>query len=560
MFRRRFIFVTAVLLILLLVVAMFTLKPSSWIQRWRSNRSLDAATAALAQNHPEKAILAARRALQLDDHNRGAQEILAELAGKNSAANELEWRWQILGQNPADSDAIATFASTAVHAGEIGRAIQALGRWPGDKHDIRFCRAAAAIAYANKNYREALDFYEEAVQFPAAKPSDKLRFGGLAAFSTNAAERAKGLTVLENLKSDPEVGSEAQRALILSAMERREFEIAKSKLVGWVSSGLTSANLLLGLDVYSQLDQKRVGELVKQGFAMFNKDHKVCEQMIEWLNEHGESDLVVEFSKLVDPEVRNSVSFKFGYGDALDRIGAWRELFELTSNDTWPNAECLRVALKARAKQKLSHTQPADVGLAWKQCLSLAGQNERVLWVLVAFARRWSWESQKEETLWAIARCPRGQERAMEDLEALYQGRQDTSGLFRLLHRTLELKPNDQQATGRYALLGLLLGVNLDNFADFARQNWENNSNRTPEMAAAYAYSLLLKGRKEDAASVLRTLGDADLKSQALYAGLVNAANGNHDAARNYLQIAAAKSDLVPEERTLLRGAVDSAR
>jgi hypothetical protein len=560
MFRRRFIFVTAGLLILLLVVAMFTLKPSSSIQRWRSSKSLDAARAALAQNQPEKAVLAARRALQLNDHNRGAQEILAEFAGKSSAANELEWRWQILRQNPTDLDAIAMFCVTAVRAGGIGEATEALGRWPGGKHDIRFCRAAGAIALANKKYREALDLYQEAIQFPQAKPSDQLRFGSLAAFSTNAAERAKGLTVLENLKSDPEVGSKAQQALILSAMGRREFDTAKSKLYGWLSSGLTSANLLLGLDVYSQLDQNRFGELVKQGFATFNKDRKVCEQMIEWLNEHGESDLTVEFSKLVDPEVRNSVSFKFGYGDALDRIGAWRELLELTSNDSWGNAECFRVALRSRAKEKLSHTQRADVEMAWKECLALAGQNQRALWALVAFPRRWSWEPQKEETLWAIARCPQGYERAIDDLEALYQGRRDSSGLFRVAQRTLELKPGDQQASGRYARLGLLLGINRDFFAEFARKNCEDSSNRTPEMAAAYAYSLLLKGKKEDAARVLQTLNKADLESQALYAGLVKAASGNHDAARNYFQIAAAKSDLLPEEEALLRRAVDSAQ
>jgi Flp pilus assembly protein TadD len=122
------------------------------------------------------------------------------------------------------------------------------------------------------------------------------------------------------------------------------------------------------------------------------------------------------------------------------------------------------------------------------------------------------------------------------------------------------LKPDDQQASGRYAMLGLLLGINTDTFAEFARKNYEDSSNRTPEMAAAYAYSLLLKGKKKDAAAVLQTLTETELESQPLFAGLVNAANGNQDAARNYFQIAAAKSDLLPEEQTLLRRGVDSAQ
>ena len=123
--RRRFILVTAGLFILLLAVAIFILKPSGWIQDWRSNSSLDAAQAAMVHNQPEKAMLAARRALQLNNHNRRAQEILAELAGKSSAAIELEWRREILRQNPADPDAIATLCLAAVRAGEpLGEAAQ----------------------------------------------------------------------------------------------------------------------------------------------------------------------------------------------------------------------------------------------------------------------------------------------------------------------------------------------------------------------------------------------------------------------------------------------------
>ena len=109
-------------------------------------------------------------------------------------------------------------------------------------------------------------------------------------------------------------------------------------------------------------------------------------------------------------------------------------------------------------------------------------------------------------------------------------------------------------------MLGLLLGINTDTLAEFARKNCEDSSNPTPEMAAAYAYSLLLKGKKDDAARVLQTLNETDLESQALFAGLVNAANGNHAAARNYFLIAAKRSDLLPEQEKLLRQAIDSAR
>jgi hypothetical protein len=281
-------------------------------------------------------------------------------------------------------------------------------------------------------------------------------------------------------KSNPEVGPEARRVLILSAMRGKEFETAKSQLDGWLSDGLTSTNLLLGLDVYSQIDQKQCNELAKRGFSTFKQDGKVCGQILEWLNQHAESDLAVEYSKAVDPEARSNVFFKFGYGDALDRIGEWRELYDLTVGGwgqryySWENLECFRVALRTRAKQKLSYVDPSEVEKPWKECLDLAGQNQPALWALVAFARRWSWGPEKEEALWAIARFSQGYEKAIEDLEALYQGRRDSSGLFRVAERTLELRPDDQRASGRYALLGLLLEIDTDTLAEFARKNCED--------------------------------------------------------------------------------------
>ena len=565
MFKRKFIPVILGLFILL-PVAILIFKPFDWVQDWSSNKSLEAARAAMMEHQPDKAILAVRRALQLNDHNRRAEEFMAEVAGKNSPEIELAWRRKILQQNPADPDVVAAFCVAAARADEVGEATQALQSWPEGKHDIRFCRAAASIELAKKKYSEALDLYEEALQFPQRKPSDQLLFARLAAFSTNPAEMTQGLTVLEGLESNPEVGPEARRVLILSAMERKEFQTAKSQLESWLSGGLNNANLLLGLDVYSQIDQKRFSELVKQGFSTFRQDGEVCGRIVERLNQYAESDLAVEYSKAIDPEARTNIFFKFAYGDALDRIGQWRELCDFTvggwgeEHYNWGDIDCFRVALRTRAKQKLSRIDPTEVEKLWQESLSLAGQNQLVLWTLVGFARRWSWEAQKEETLWAIARCPHGDEKAIEDLEALYQGRNDSSGLFRVAQRTLELKPDDQQASGRYALLGLLLGNNTETFAEFARKNCTDGSNRTPEMTAAYAYSLLLKGKKEDAATVLHTLNETDLQSQALFAGLVSAANGNHDAARNYFKMAAAKSDLLPEEETILHQAIDSAQ
>jgi Transmembrane exosortase (Exosortase_EpsH) len=117
--------------------------------------------------------------------------------------------------------------------------------------------------------------------------------------------------------------------------------------------------------------------------AAWNNAESVLSRLIvRKSHQHDESDLVVEYSKAVDPEARNNVFFKFSYGDALDRIGGWRELYDLTVGG-WGmeyysrgNADCFRAALRTRAKQKLSYADPDDIEMAWRECLSANGNHD----------------------------------------------------------------------------------------------------------------------------------------------------------------------------------------
>jgi len=60
MFKRKFIPVILGLFILL-PVAILIFKPFDWVQDWSSNKSLEAARAAMMEHQPDKAILAVRR-------------------------------------------------------------------------------------------------------------------------------------------------------------------------------------------------------------------------------------------------------------------------------------------------------------------------------------------------------------------------------------------------------------------------------------------------------------------------------------------------------------------
>ena len=150
---------------------------------------------------------------------------------------------------------------------------------------------------------------------------------------------------------------------------------------------------------------------------------------------------------------------------------------------------------------------------------------------------------------------PNGAEPALQRLDRIYRLRNDTAGLFRLAKRTLELKPKDEHAANEYVRTGFLLKVDRDTFAEFAREQWEANQNRSPRMTALYAYALSLQGKLNDAARVLQTLSDSERRNEALYSGLVREAGGDRAGALDYLRLAK-RLPLLPEEETLLEWAL----
>src|SRR5690242_15032418 len=93
--------------------------PFSWIHEWQSDRSVDAAKTALAQNDPTKAALALQRALQLNGNNRQALEMMAQLSAAGSPAMEAQWRRRILDLDPNDADARGAYCAAAIRAGDL---------------------------------------------------------------------------------------------------------------------------------------------------------------------------------------------------------------------------------------------------------------------------------------------------------------------------------------------------------------------------------------------------------------------------------------------------------
>ena len=135
----------------------------------------------------------------------------------------------------------------------------------------------------------------------------------------------------------------------------------------------------------------------------------------------------------------------------------------------------------------------------------------------------------------------------------------DTVGLYRTLLRLIELIPNDLVLQNNSAQISLLLGTDLERACRVAA----DVSNKEPSNAAyvsTYAFSVYVRGDTNTALHAMNQLSPEQLRtpSIAIYYGVILAAAGQKDKAREYLSLVS-EANLLPEEKALANKARNAA-
>jgi predicted Zn-dependent protease len=176
---------------------------------------------------------------------------------------------------------------------------------------------------------------------------------------------------------------------------------------------------------------------------------------------------------------------------------------------------------------------------------------------LVRLANAWGWDSEKEEAAWLLIQRFPGEIWALGMLDHLYAVTGNTRNLQKVYAALMKNDPSDVMAKNNYAATSLLLGLELPEAHQIAKDNYT----RFPQdivMISTYAFSLHLQGRTREALKILETLPADKLRQPMLatYYGVLLAADGQPAKAKVYLDIAG-RSVLLPEEKTLVAVALN---
>jgi tetratricopeptide (TPR) repeat protein len=146
--------------------------PLQFFRTWQSNQAADQAQKALDAKKYEEAVLAAKRALQLDGNNVKAVSIMVAIAKHASPSDALRWEQRLAELQPS-SNAWLDVAETAVATRDVKTGLDALSKVADTDKNLRYYRAAAGLSMLKNDRKAATEAYQKALQQPGSDASER---------------------------------------------------------------------------------------------------------------------------------------------------------------------------------------------------------------------------------------------------------------------------------------------------------------------------------------------------------------------------------------------------
>jgi tetratricopeptide (TPR) repeat protein len=547
--------------ILIGVVVLSLLGLGAWAGRrtyrsWRADRALEMARTAFAKSDQKEGLLWLRKALQADANNLDAVRLMADVAEASQNPAQLAWRQRLVDLQPAATNRLR-LAQAALDLRDLEGARKALlSVEERDRKLPEYLKILGALALSSGRIPEAEAHLRQAIQANPTDPYPRVNLGMLLVHSQESAKNTEGLVLLESLRTNSAVATEALRQLSLEAFRRtnlsRSLQFAQ-ELVRDTNVSIKDRVLELSLLAASSNATLQSRLEAHQLVAVGNVNDAF--ELGRWmLSFQGPRSTFVWLDTLparstTNPPVALVVS------DALVGLQAWTNLQGRLSAQEWGDLECLRYTYLSRAlrEQNLEVASKAE----WTKAMKTAGGELELLRLLEQAAANWGWKTEWEEVMTGLVnRFPALRTERQRLADFLFQeGR--TRALLTLFASEVTRDPSNLAAKNNLAALALLLSAQEHKPHELAKEVYAKDPSN-PSVASTYAYSLLLQKQKPEALKVLEGLKPEALKVPGIagYYGLCLLDSGDKSKAHEYLRIALS-ARLLPEETKLFQGALN---
>jgi predicted Zn-dependent protease len=531
-------------------------------RQWQQRRLVASAQAFFRQHDNRSAWLAAQQAFNKDPQSAESCKILAAIAdGENSPAAIL-WMQKLVEIEPHNDSHWIRLALTASRFNEPEIATHALGSVSATgRATSAFHQAAAALALAAQQYREAGEHFKSAIALEPQNDSLKISLASLDLVTGDAATAGDARKRLEEFGKNSPLHQVALRALLADA--RRQNDTARSMRFATELRSDPTANVEDRLPCLEELLREKNPAFDSELLALQNtagaQPGAVAAVMV-WMNAHGFAAKTIAWGGALPASVASQMPVPLALAEAYTAQCDWENLRKLVAKADWGALEFLRLAINARASMENSGAvRDSDFDLKWSRAVIATHGNPNAAIMLARLVGGWGWNKEAAQVWWILASQKTGRRFALESLYRIYSDEKNASELCRVAREFYQLEPENPVAKNNLASLDMLLGRDLPEAQRLADENFRQLPN-DPVILSTQAFSLYLQKRTKEAVELMATLPQSALEDPSIAAayGVMLAANGDREKAQPFLDLAMKnKGKLFKEEAALVAAALD---
>jgi len=551
--ERRFIKLIVGGLVGLILVIVLTYAGVYVFHRWQERHLIRRAAAYLSGGDVKAAALSARRAFQMNPANADAARAMAQIADRAGDRTAPEWWRKVLDLQPHNTEDALALVRSALRVNDLATAEKTLDQLDeAAKRTAGYHAASGRLAEMKKNPVEAERHWAKASEIAPDNTSYQFQLALTRLGTNDQSKRESAREVLERLRADPKQRAAATRTLILDGVAHHEedqrIQLLASELQSYPEA--LFSDRLLYLEILRQLHEPGFAEYLRKLEQDAASNPADLASLLSWMSGNETAAAAVEFGKTLPAESLGKWPVLPALAAAYASLKDWPGLEQLARTTEWPPFDFLRRAYLSRALRGQDKKFPAEQ--EWMAAQKEASAQPQSLLVLARTAASWGWETETVDLLWVLAKSDDTKLEALQTLYQHYAKLGDTSGLYHTLLRLVEALPNDLTLQNNLVQISLLLGADVERARKVAAEI-KGKEPLNGAYVSTYAFSLYTNGDVKGALQAMEQLSQDQLRdpSVAVYYGVVLAADGQKEKAREYLR-RAAEANLLPEEKALV--------
>ena len=529
---------------------------------WRESRLQKQAAALLEKQDFDGAIRAGEKMLQLKSDSLAAFHILADATEKQNRPETVAWRAQIARAVPDKLDPQLNLASAALRFGQLDVARRALEKVPAADRDAAAYHVVAGwLARAQGNDAAVEEHFGAAVKREPANDLYQFNLAVLQIRSSAEDTYFAARDTLERLSKVQEFRTGSLRALLSDAVERDDLKRADGLAQELqMAQKVTFADLLLCLNLYRKLDEKKFAALLDKVKPVAARNPDDIAALMKWMNTNDLAAEVLKWNDKLPPELTTAPPPAIEIAEAFTETKNWSRLKRWTRSGAWGDSDYQRLAYQAyAARQSRQSAADAEYDSLWRSAERGAAEQPERQAKLARLATKWKLSVEAKQLWKHVAKHAPMRREALDALFRIYRAENDLPELLQVSRELHETSPREPSLSANYARLALLLAPNTEEARRLAREAFDA-APKDVNCAVTYALSLYAAGRTAEGLQILRQLPPEEFEEPhaAVYAATLYLDENQLELAKPYIA-AAQKAPLFAEEKKLLDEAVAKA-